>query len=132
MHEDQRRRRARAVLALTAFVFACIGGAFMLETRGIAQQVDIRLDSSRAVVELATFYGGLSLGIAGALFVCSRHVAWLEPGLFVGVAMLAGAALVRAGAMIATGTADGLLMALLLAELCGAAINAWALRTLRR
>lgn len=128
MAKDQSERIARWVLVATALVFASFGVAFMIAPMGIAREVDITLGSSRAVVELVTFYGGLELGIAVAIFLCSRRQEWLRPGLVIGVASLGSAALVRAGAMLATATADGLLFTLLIAEVSGALINAWALR----
>ena len=96
----------------------------------LAAAVDIKLQTPRAVVELATVYGGLELGLGVALISLSRSDKRVKTALFIAFCTLLGVAVVRGVGMLIHGS-DTTLLALLAPEAMGAAACGWAWRTSR-
>lgn len=117
----------RLVLLVASAVFAGFGVAFVVAPAPLAALVDIHLATPRALVEFSTVYGGLELGVAAALYACSRRDAFVKPGLLLSFLALTGVVVVRAVGMLMHGV-DTTLLALAVPEAIGAAASFWGLR----
>jgi hypothetical protein len=116
----------RAILRLSALVFAALGLSFTFMTRFMAEIVEIQLDSDLARTDFAATYGGFELGFAVFLAICSTRPEWVRPGLVASGCALAGFASVRLIGMLMSAELSWLMLAVLIAEALGSAASFWA------
>jgi Domain of unknown function (DUF4345) len=117
---------ARLVLWLSAFTFAGFGLAFALFPHPMAALVDIELPSDTARVDFAATYGGLELGLALFLLLCTRRDADVRLGLLASGCSLAGFAAARLAGILLSGPVAPLMYIVLVAEIGGSALSFWA------
>lgn len=118
----------QAVLALSALTFAGFGLAFTLLPARMAGFVDIALPSGVARTDFRATYGGFELGLAAFLVWCLADATRVRAGLVASACALAGFAVVRLGGILLDDAARPLMLVLLLAEVAGTALCAFALR----
>jgi hypothetical protein len=117
----------RAILLMSALVFAALGFSFTAFTQPMARLVEIDLRSDVARTDLAATYGGFELGFAVFLAICAtRPGKDLRPGLVASGCALAGFASVRALGMLMSSSVSPLMLSVLIAELAGSAVSFWA------
>lgn len=119
---------ARVVLILNAVLFAGLGAWCLADPAGTLGPVGVVAQTPHGATELRAMYGGLELGVALFLLLCTRRTAWLGAGLLLCGLALLGLGLTRGLAAVATGTFSGLHPVLVATELGGAALNLWAYR----
>jgi hypothetical protein len=124
----------RAILLLSALVFAAMGLSFTAFTQPMARLVEIDLESEVARTDFAATYGGFELGFALFLALCAtrpeqqlrRGVDWVRPGLVASGCALAGFAAVRLLGMLVSSSVSPLMLSVLIAEAAGSAVSFWA------
>ena len=85
----------RVVLVLTSIGFLGFGIAYTMWPLPMARLTDIPLPTPTARIDFAATYGGVQIGFGLFLFVCSRRLGWIEPGLWAATAVLLGLLLAR-------------------------------------
>ena len=96
----------RIVLALSAFIYAAFGAAFLVAPVPMAATVGIQLPEPSAVIDFRATYGGFELGLAAFLAWC---LAAPDPStrLGAGPSTRLGAGRVRAGLLVSFLTVAG-------------------------
>jgi hypothetical protein len=138
----------RAILLLSALVFAAIGFSFTFFTRPMAQLVEIHLATDVARTDFTATYGGFALGFAVFLATCATQAAWrnarpgvpedwkerrpgvpedwVRPGLIASGCALSGFASVRLIGIVTSAELSPLMLSVLIAEAAGSALSFWA------
>jgi len=122
---------ARLSLALAALAFGGFGAWLLVQPEALAA-LGVDLTTATARTEVRGFYGGLELGLAGFFTVAALRPAWFGPALVLQVCALGGVAAGRLVGFLVDRSADGLLVALLAAELAGTVLGLAALAGLHR
>jgi Domain of unknown function (DUF4345) len=113
----------RPLLGLLALGFAGFGAAYALLPSDMAALTGIVLPDFSATIDFAATYGGLQLGLAAFLAICSAREELVRPGLMAGGWTLAGIAAVRlAGIALDGGNVIPMLYFGLTLELAGAVL----------
>ena len=117
----------RAILLLSALVFAAIGFSFTFFTVRMAQVVEIQLATDVARTDFAATYGGFALGFAVFLAMCTTQKAdGLRGGLTASGCALAGFASVRLTGIVMSAELSPLMLSVLCTEAAGSALSFWA------
>jgi Domain of unknown function (DUF4345) len=104
---------AKYILILVGLVFMAFGIAFLAKPVDLAPMLGITAPSSHALVEIRAFYGGLELTLGLILLLAAGSERHHRLGLALAVALCASLGLVRAVAMLTSGTSNtGLLVTL--------------------
>lgn len=122
---------ARALVAMTALIYAGIGTWTLLDPFGALDRVGVAAVDSRGEVELRAMYGGLELGMALFLLWCLASPERVRAGLMASTLTVGGLGLVRAIGWIGLQPDGWLSVALMVAECTGAALGALALWSTR-
>ena len=120
---------ARFWIGATGLTFLGFGLYFLLFTTAAASHVEIELPTAMARTEMASFYGGLEIGIGAFLIAAALRPAWHRPALWCIALGLGTTAVVRL-VMTATGAPHWLLWALGSGEVIAAAGSLLLLRKL--
>ena len=123
-------RLAQISLWLAAAAFAAAGATFTLAP-GLLRLVELAPATPTARSDVRAVFGGLELGIAGALAVCARRPAWRPVGLLLQGLAFGGLALGRLLSLGLDGVPGRITFALWMPELLGATLAVVALRRLR-
>lgn len=102
---------ARTMLWLSALLFAAFG-AFLLIDPGGMEKLGLPLAVPRWRTEIRAFYGGLELGLAAFLALCTRREEWAVPGLAAAAFILGGAGTGRLLGIALDGTDQGMVIAM--------------------
>ncbi len=118
----------RALVLVSAVVYAGIGLAAVADPVGLMAPVGVTVLDDRGVVELRAMYGGLELGMAVFLAACLRDEARARVGLLAATLTLGGLGSARALAWWVAQPEGVLMPALMVVELGGAALGALVLQ----
>ena len=120
----------RAILLLSATVFAGFGLAFSLFSERMAATIDIALPTDVARTDFMATYGGFELGVALFLFRCWRNPAWVRVGLIASGCAIGGFASLRLAGMLTSSSFSPLMLVVLIVESIGSAVSFWGARQL--
>jgi hypothetical protein len=122
---------ARLWIGASGLTFLGFGLYFLLFTVAAAGQVGIELPTSSARIELASFYGGLEIGIGAFLVLAAARKQWHVPALWcIGLGL--GCTAVTRVVLTLAGEPDPLMWFLGAAELVAACGSFILLGRLRR
>ena len=118
----------RIILWVSALGFGAFGVAFTLFPSALAALVDIELRTGTARADFMATYGGLELGVAAFLWLCTRRDEWVRPGLLASALALSGFAATRALGIVIVEDPGPLLFVFLFVEIVGASLSLWGAR----
>ena len=119
---------SRVVLWISLLGFAAFGLAFTIFPTEMAALVEVELPTDTARTDFVATYGGLELGVAAFLWVCTRRDERLHLGLVASALALAGFGVTRLGGILASQRTEPVQYVFLGIELFGVVLSYWALR----
>ena len=119
---------SRVVLWICLLGFAAFGLAFTLFPAPMAALVQIELPTDTARTDFVATYGGLELGVAAFLWVCTRRDERVHLGLVASALVLAGFGITRLAGILSSQRTEPVELVFLGIEIFGVVLSYWALR----
>ncbi|HYZ90785.1 MAG TPA: DUF4345 domain-containing protein [Actinomycetota bacterium] len=112
------------LLHIVAVLFAGFGVGFAAVPEQLSELLfDAAPGSSSATIDMRATYGGVAVGLAAFVWLCSERRDWVRPGLLVTTLVLAALALTRLIGIVADGSPNGFVIAFLVLEIAGALLT---------
>lgn len=115
------------VVRLSAALYIVMGVSFLFMPTFMCEQVGIKLETTTAMTEVRTFYGGFEIGIGAFLLISSFRRLTLRPAVVAMCCGLLGSVLARIGGIAMDGSPTTMTWILLVVEILwlGLVINAF-------